>query len=192
LTPRYEAVIVAVAGEETAVVVMVKFAVKLAAGTVTFAGTTRLALLLERETSDPPTGAVPVRVTVPVTVVPPMTSIGADTAESAVAWTCRTAVAVRPDRLAVMVAFFVVMVPRVVAWNVRDDVPCKTVTVDGTVTAVVSELERFTTTPPAGANPSSVTVPVEGVPAGTEVGLTATVQRPAGLTVVVPESVVPA
>jgi hypothetical protein len=42
--------------------------------------------------------------------------------------------------------------------------PCATVTFAGTVALDVSELDRVTTAPPAGAAPFRVTVPVEGSP----------------------------
>jgi hypothetical protein len=67
---------VAVVEAVTADVVAVKVAVVLPALTVTEAGTTALALLLDNATTMPPAGAVPVRVTVPVEEVPPVTLAG--------------------------------------------------------------------------------------------------------------------
>ena len=49
-----------------------------------------------------------------------------------------------------------------------------TVTVAGTCAAVVLLLDRVITAPLAGAGPFSVTVPVEGDPPETEVGLAVT------------------
>jgi len=49
-----------------------------------------------------------------------------------------------------------------------------TVTVEGTVAAAVLLLLSATTTPPLGAGPFRVTVPVEEAPPVTEVGLTLT------------------
>ena len=70
----------------TADVVAVNVAVELPALTVTVAGTTALVLLLDNATTTPPVGAVPVKVTVPVEEVPPVTLAGlSDTPESATA-----------------------------------------------------------------------------------------------------------
>ncbi len=56
--------------------------------------------------------------------------------------------------------------------NVALVTPAATVTLDGTLAAVVLLLERVTTAPPDGAAPLSVTVPVEEFPPVTLVGLT--------------------
>jgi hypothetical protein len=54
-----------------------KLALLAPAGTVTLAGTAATpVLLLERETTAPPAGAGPLRVTVPVEDVPPVTLVG--------------------------------------------------------------------------------------------------------------------
>jgi hypothetical protein len=80
------AVTVAVVEAVTADVVAVNVAVELPALTVTVAGTTALVLLLDNATTTPPVGAVPVKVTVPVEEVPPVTLAGlSDTPESATA-----------------------------------------------------------------------------------------------------------
>ena len=61
----------------TALVVTVKLALEPPAGTVTLAGTVATpVLLLERETTAPPLGAGPLRITVPVEDVPPVTLVG--------------------------------------------------------------------------------------------------------------------
>src|SRR2546430_15301014 len=66
----------------TAVVLMVKVAVVLAAGTVTLEGTLAAALLLESATCAPPAGAGPLSVTVPVDdCVPPVTLVGLNVSE---------------------------------------------------------------------------------------------------------------
>lgn len=84
-TPRV-AVMVAEVLEATALVVIVKVAVVAFAGTVTFVGTCAAAvLLLESVTTAPPDGAGPLRVTVPVEDVPPITEVGLTVARLAVA-----------------------------------------------------------------------------------------------------------
>ncbi|SRR5260370_16807027 len=55
--------------------------------------------------------------------------------------------------------------------------PAATVTLDGVPAAVVLLLESVTTAPPDGAAPVSVTVPVEGIPPVTLVGLSETEER---------------
>ena len=68
----------------TAVVLIVKVAVVLAAGTVTLEGTLAAALLLESVTSAPPAGAGPLSVTVPVgDCAPPTTLVGLNVSEEA-------------------------------------------------------------------------------------------------------------
>jgi hypothetical protein len=73
--------------------------------------------------------------------------------------------------------------PSVVTVNVADAAPAGTVTDAGTVAFVVSELVSATLIPPVFALPFSVTVPVEGAPAMTEVGLRTRDAMSAGLTV---------
>jgi hypothetical protein len=78
------AFMVTVVEAATAVLVTVKVALELPAGTVTEGGTTVLELLSDNVTTTPPAGAVPVRVTVPVEEVPPVTLAGfSDTPETA-------------------------------------------------------------------------------------------------------------
>src|SRR5438067_13792132 len=69
----------------TALVLIVKVAVVLAAGTVTLEGTLAAALLLESVTCAPPAGAGPLSVTVPVDdCVPPVTLVGFNVSEETV------------------------------------------------------------------------------------------------------------
>src|SRR5438045_5795821 len=66
----------------TVVVLTVKVALVLAAGTVTLEGTLDVALLLESVTCAPPAGASPLSVTVPVDdCVPPVTLVGFNLSE---------------------------------------------------------------------------------------------------------------
>jgi hypothetical protein len=55
--------------------------------------------------------------------------------------------------------------------------PAATVTLDGTLAAVVLLLESVTSAPPAGAAPVKVTVPVEEFPPVTLVGFSETEER---------------
>jgi hypothetical protein len=57
-------------------VVAVKVALVAPAATVTLAGTCTAALLLDRLTAAPPLGAAPLKVTVPVEEIPPVTAVG--------------------------------------------------------------------------------------------------------------------
>src|SRR5438045_236993 len=70
------AVIVATVDTPTPDVVTVNVAVFAPASTVTLAGTTAAALLLERATFKPPGPAFAVSVTVPVELNPPVTVVG--------------------------------------------------------------------------------------------------------------------
>ncbi len=70
--------------------------------------------------------------------------------------------------------------------NVALLAPAVTVTLAGTVAAVVLSLDRETAAPPLGAGPLRVTVPVEVDPPVTLIGLSATeesVAEPCGVTV---------
>jgi len=73
--------------------------------------------------------------------------------------------------------------PSVVTVKVAEVAWAATVTLAGTVAAAVLLLDSVTTAPAGEALPVSVTVPVELVPETTAVGLTATEEIAAGLTV---------
>ena len=60
----------------TMVVVTVKVAVVAPAATVTLAGVVEAALSSDKVTTEPPVGAAPLRVTVPVDELPPSTAAG--------------------------------------------------------------------------------------------------------------------
>ena len=91
-----------------------------------------------------------------------------------------------------MLTVVVVTTELVVTANVVDMLPVGTVTLAGTAAADVLLLERVTATPPAGAAPLRVTVPVEGLPPVTLVGFRETEDRvTAGVTVNAAVRVVP-
>jgi hypothetical protein len=70
--------------------------------------------------------------------------------------------------------------------NVAEFVPSGTVTVAGTVAFFVSLLRSVTTTPPAGAAPFNVTVPIAFAGAVTVVGFTVRFAKvePSGIVIV--------
>jgi hypothetical protein len=184
LRPLLLAVIVAVAAVVTAFVATVKVAVVLPAAIVTVAGTVAAALLLDRATEMPPLGAALVKVTVPVEGAPPVTLAGLrDTDESAVdadAAMASVALLLTPLLLAVIVAVAAVVTAVVATVKVTVVLPTATVTIAGTVAAVLlldSEIET-----PTGATPVNVTVPVAELPPVTLAGLSDTEagERPAG------------
>jgi hypothetical protein len=79
----------------------------------------------------------------------------------------------------------------VVIGNVAVVAPAATVTLAGTVATEVRLLDSVTTIPPAGAGPFSVTVPVDGFPPCTVLGLRVRVDNVGALTVRVARRVVP-
>jgi hypothetical protein len=78
----------------------------------------------------------------------------------------------------------------VVTVNVAVVAAAATVTLTGTVAAAVVLLLSVTTAPPVGAGPLRVTVPVDGLPPVTEVGMTLTELTTGGVTVKAPLCVV--
>jgi hypothetical protein len=83
--PRF-AVMTAPPAAGTALVVTVNVVDVLPAGTVTLAGTTAEALLLDRVTAAPPPGAAPLNVTVAVEPEPPVTAVGFSDSELTTTW----------------------------------------------------------------------------------------------------------
>ena len=166
---------------DTGLVVIVNVAEVAPAATVTLAGTCATAvLLLWSVTVAPPEGAAPLKVTVPLDVPPPTTEVGLLVIEDKVAaLMLRVAVRLTPS-VAVIVVEVLLATPNVVMVKVADVLPAGTVTEAGTVAAVVLLLCRETLTPPVGAAPVSVTVPVEALPPVTLVGLTVTDVRLTG------------
>jgi len=130
-------------------------------------------------------------VTVPVDGFAPATDVGeSDSPESIAGVTVRVAVAEPPLRVAVRVAPVLVATPEVVTVNVVEEEPAGTVTVKGTDAQVLFE-DNDTDTPPDGAVPLRVTVPVDGFPPTTEVGETDRAETVTGWIVNVAVSDVP-
>jgi hypothetical protein len=110
---------------------------------------------------------------VPVTPWPPGTDVGETeiaVRETAATLIVSVATAEVVSRVAWIETFPPAKVPIVVMGKVADVNPDATVTVAGTVTAEVFELERETTSPEVGAGPVSVTVPWDATPAVTVEG----------------------
>jgi hypothetical protein len=179
------AVMVTVAFAATAEVVAVNVADVLPAVTVTLAGTLAAAVFeLDRVTASPPEPAGPVRVTVPVEFVPPVTEVGAMTRlETPATVTVSVAVLFDAPSVAVRVADAFADTGLVVAVKFAVVAPAATVTVAGIVTSVVSEFASVTTSPVGPAAAARVTVPVELFPPMTDVGATTRLLTPGRLIV---------
>jgi hypothetical protein len=165
----------------TGVVVIVKVALVAPPATVTLAGTCATDVsLLCNVTTAPVLGAAPVNVTVPVELLPPTTDVGLLVIEDKVAaLMLRVAVLLTPC-VAVITVEVLLATGNVVMVKFADVLPAGTVTEAATVAAVVLLLCRDTLTPPVGAGPVKVTVPVEALPPVTLVGLTVTDVRLTG------------
>jgi hypothetical protein len=148
----------------TAVVLAVNVAVDAPARTVTVAGTVADESLDVRLTVVPAVGAGPVRVTVPVEEVPPVTVAGFRlTPLSVAAWTVRVTVWLLPAKVPVIVTAVFAATAVVVAFAPLLVWPAPTVIDAGTV--VLGSLEvRATVVPPAGAGFASVTMISDGLP----------------------------
>ena len=90
------------------------------------------------------------------------------------------AVTVFPERLAEMVTVVLLAEALVEIANVAVVLPAGTRTLGGNVATALFELESATVSPPEGAVAVSLTVPVAGDPAVTEVGLIVKDERVAG------------
>ena len=125
-------------------------------------------------TTLPPVGATEPRFAVKRTCFPPMTFAAlATSVESAGGLTVRVAVLLDAPIVAVMMGETALATAVVAMLNVAEDAPCATVTVAGRVAAALLDA-RFTTLPPAGAGPVSVTVPVDDAPPATVAGFSVT------------------
>jgi hypothetical protein len=181
--PANVAVIVTGVEALTPEVLTVNVAVVCPAGTVIELGTVAAVTLLASKMAVPPVAAGPLRVTVPVELLPPWTLVGLtltevrDTAEIV-----RVAFCEIPLAEAVITADVWVFTPEVVTENVAVGFPEATVTEVGAVAAALL-LPSVTTTPLGPAWPLSVTVPVELLPPATKLGLRLRDVSDAGLTV---------
>ena len=156
----------------TAVVFTVNVAELFPAGTLTVARTVAEELLLESFTVIPPVGAAPLRVTVPVELVPPVTEVGVRlTPVKAGAVSVSVAETVTPFQVPEIVADFWEETPVVFTEKAADVCPAWIFTLAGTVTFERLLLSR-TVAPATGAPPSRVTVPVADCPPGRELGET--------------------
>src|SRR5437773_2282606 len=149
----------------TAVVLIVKVAVVLAAGTVTLEGTLAAALLLESATCAPPAGrSEESRVGTEGDCLPPVTLVGFNVSEETVGRGGGVTVSeadghVTPED-AEMVTGVDAATAVVLIVKVAVVLAAGTVTLEGTLAAALL-LESATCAPPAGASPLSVTVPVD-------------------------------
>jgi hypothetical protein len=160
--PLYVPVIVAETTTPTTLVVTVNVAVFAPATTVTLAGTVAAALLLDSVTIAPPVGAGPFSIRVPVEELPPSKLAGFSvTLESAGGLMVSVAVCTAL-KSPVIVTVATVLTALVVTVNVAVVAPAATVTLAGTAAAALL-LESETNTPPDGAGPLKVNVPVEEV-----------------------------
>ena len=180
--PR-EAVIVAVTAVATEVVLIVKVALVAPAGTVTVAGVVALALLDDTLMTVPPVGAGPPSVTVPVADRLPTNVVGETVSPVKPAeLTVRVAVFVTVPSTPLMVAVVEFATADVVMVNVAEVAPAATVTLDGTTALELLEV-KLTTSPPVGAGPLKVNVPVDELPPWSEVGERVNPVRPGGVMV---------
>ena len=171
----------------TRLVVTVNVALVDPAATVTLAGTVAAAvLLLESVTAAPPLGAGLASVTVPCVGLPPVKLMWASVREASAGGaeaTVRVAVRVVPLREAEIVTAVETPTVKVLTVKVALAAPAGTVTPAGTVATAVLLLDSVTTMPPAGAAPLSATVPCEGLPPSTLVGLSVNEDSAGGSTV---------
>lgn len=179
LTPLVVAVMVVDAASKMDLVVTANVTVVAPAGTVTVAGTVAAVVLeLESVTTSPRVGAALPRVIVPVTTVPEM-ALDDESVRLLSGGAARviSAVLVTAPATALIVTGVATATGWVVIANVAVVAPARTVTVAGTATAIVLELESVTTSPPVGAAPVKVIVPVDGDPPVREAGARARLPR---------------
>ena len=149
----------------------------LPAATTTLPGTVASGEFEVSVTVNPPVGAGPFKVTVPADGTPPATLVGFRLKED-IPWvfTLRVAVSTTGPSVPVIVTATEVLTGTVVIAKVAVVAPAATVTLPGIVTDELLD-DSFTTIPPVGAFPLSVTVPVEDAPPTTDVGETVTLDN---------------
>jgi len=175
--------IVATVWLETAVVFTAKLTFAFPAGTVTLAGTVAELELLESLMAIPPVGAGPVRITPPAEEPPPIRLVGLSVIEETTGGRSESVpVTELGPNFAATAACFVEETAVVFAVNVTLVAPARTVTEAGTVT-LERLLESFTSVPPFGARPLSITVPVERAPPVTVPGSNVSIATPMGASV---------
>lgn len=151
--------------DDTGFVVMLKVAVEDPGDIVTLPGTVAAAVLLLDSVMTTLMAAVPVRVTVPVELLPPSTLIGlSDSVDSDGARTVMVAARLTPLAKTEMDDVVFAGTGTVVTGNVAVRFPAATVTVVGTRAAFGLLLARVAIAPPVGAGPFRVTVAVEELP----------------------------
>ena len=170
----------------TGYVVIVNWALKLPAGTVTLAGTLATAEeLVPSDTTAPPSGAALTSVTVAWEVTPPTTLAGLiENVLTEVRVTVSTAVLVTPLYSALIVTGVALVTEFVVIVNCALVLPAGIVTFAGTLATDDDVVLSDTTAPPAGAAPVSVTVPWEVSPPTTLAGMTPSEDKAADMTVI--------
>lgn len=182
VVPLSVAEIVAFTVLDSPTVVTVNVALVAPEAIVTLEGTDA-PLEAERLTVVPPVGAARDRLTVPVAELPPTTEMGETLtpARSGVR-IVRLAFEVAPFNVPEIVAVTVLVTVVVVTVNVPEVEPAAITKEAGTVALVLLELS-VTVTPPEGAGPFRLAVPVEEVPPVTVVGDTVIPVKAGGLIV---------
>jgi len=161
-------------------------AIVMLVGTLTTAGS-----LLERAITNPPEGAGALSVTVR-TAEAPTATFGRSTLIplKAIGTTVRVAVFLTPSVAEITTARATVTA-LVVTAKAAVLSPAAMLTLDGTFAVAVLELVNWMTTPPVGAGPVSVTVPVDPLPPPTSPGLNDTALTTGAFTFSVPALVMP-
>lgn len=170
----YEAEIVAVVFDDCVRVAIVKLPVDAPAGISSVAGTVAAAvLLLSSVTEAPPAGAGPLKTTVPIEAVPPVTAVGFSVNDETIgdaSTVTLVAAVVASGKVALSVTLDSVFVATEVIAKVALVVPAGTSTLVGTTTNAGALLLSITFAPPAGAGALSCSVPVADVPPSNVLG----------------------